>query len=168
MVKEKMNYTIQKSDEFLLIGQEIELTRFQSKNIQISIKFWRKFNSNLKKSYLSQAGNWIKFAVMVKREEKLFYYCSVPKKIEVPDGFIQKEMKSHKYLVVEHVGAMDKIYDTYREIYQNILPNSQYILAQDEFLHFEKYDHRFHWNGETSVIEIWIPIHEEKNPNLCE
>ncbi len=155
-----MNYTIQESDTFSLIGQEIELTNFQSKNIHISVQFWRTFNSNLKKLYLSQSGNWVKFAFMEKRDGKLFYYCAIPKKTVVPDEFIGKEIKSHKYLVVEHAGAMDKIYDTYKEIYQKILPNSQYILEQDEFLHFEKYDRRFHWNRENSIIEIWIPIQE--------
>ncbi|HAP8552898.1 TPA: transcriptional regulator, partial [Enterococcus faecium] len=27
-------------------------------------------------------------------------------------------------------------------------------------LHFEKYDYRFHWNSDNSVIEIWIPIQD--------
>ncbi|HAP8748024.1 transcriptional regulator, partial [Enterococcus faecium] len=26
--------------------------------------------------------------------------------------------------------------------------------------HFEKYDYRFHWNSDNSVIEIWIPIQD--------
>ncbi|HAP8558889.1 TPA: transcriptional regulator, partial [Enterococcus faecium] len=25
---------------------------------------------------------------------------------------------------------------------------------------FEKYDYRFHWNSDNSVIEIWIPIQD--------
>ncbi|HFP7950914.1 TPA: transcriptional regulator, partial [Enterococcus faecium] len=24
----------------------------------------------------------------------------------------------------------------------------------------EKYDYRFHWNSDNSVIEIWIPIQD--------
>lgn len=24
--------------------------------------------------------------------------------------------------------------------------------------YFEKYDHRFHWNREDSIIKIWMPI----------
>ncbi|MDE6969023.1 MAG: transcriptional regulator, partial [Eubacterium sp.] len=26
------------------------------------------------------------------------------------------------------------------------------------FLHFERYDYRFQWNRENSIIEIWLPI----------
>ncbi|MCI9066903.1 MAG: transcriptional regulator, partial [Lachnospiraceae bacterium] len=29
------------------MGQEVELTNYQKRNIQISTQFWRKFNSNL-------------------------------------------------------------------------------------------------------------------------
>ena len=33
---------------------------------------------------------------------------------------------------------------------------------QNEFLHFEKYDYRFHWNSSESIIEIWIPIQDKE------
>ncbi|MBO8462448.1 MAG: transcriptional regulator, partial [Firmicutes bacterium] len=33
-----------------------------------------------------------------------------------------------------------------------------YIPIKDIILHFEKYDYRFYWNSDNSVIEIWIPI----------
>ena len=95
---------------------------------------------------------------MERREEKLFYYCAIPKRVVVPDNFIQKEIKPHKYLVVEHIGSMDKIYSTYTRIYKEILPNSNYTPIQDDFKHFEKYDYRFHWNKVNSVIEIWVPV----------
>ena len=74
-----MKYTIRELETFSVIGQEVELTNYQKRNIQISTQFWRKFNSNLKKSYLSQSGNWIKYAFMERRNEKLFYFCSIPK-----------------------------------------------------------------------------------------
>ena len=68
-----MKYTIRELETFSVIGQEVEITNYQKRNIQISTQFWRKFNSNLKKSYLSQSGNWIKYAFMERRNEKLFY-----------------------------------------------------------------------------------------------
>lgn len=160
-----MNYTIKELGAFSIIGQEIELTNFQIRNIQISTQFWRKFNSNLKKSYLSQSGNWIKYAFMEKREGKLFYYCAIPKKAVVPECFTLKKIKPHRYLIVEHMGSMDKIYGTYRKVYQELLPNSNYVPIQDDFLHFEKYGYRFNWNREDSIIEIWIPIQDETNIN---
>ena len=153
-----MNYTICEIEAFSIIGQEIELTSSKRKNVQISTNFWRKFNNNLKRAYLSQSGNWVKYAFMERRNEKLFYYCAIPKRAIIPEGFTSKEITSHNYLVIEHVGAMDKIYDTYTKLYQEILPNMEYMLLQDDFLHFERYDYRFHWNKESSVIEIWLPI----------
>lgn len=153
-----MKYTIQEKEAFSVIGQEVELTKFQNKNIEISKRFWQKFNVSLKQSYLSQSGNWIKYVFMEKRDEKLFYYCAIPKKVFVPEGFISKEISPHRYLVVEHVGSINNIYRTYEEIYKNILPNEKYVVINEDFMHFEKYDYRFHWNKANSVIEIWIPI----------
>ena len=153
-----MNYIICETEAFSVIGQKVELTNFQKKNIKICTQFWREFNSNLKRAYLSQSGNWTKYAFMERRNEKLFYYCAIPRKTIVPDGFIAKEIAPHKYLVAEHVGAMGNIYETYKEIYQEILPNTEYVPLKDDFLHFERYDYRFHWNKENSIIEIWIPI----------
>lgn len=153
-----MKYTIREIEAFIVIGQEVELTNYQKRNIQISTQFWRKFNSNLKKSYLSQAGNWIKYAFMEKRNGKLFYFCAIPKRNIIPDNFLYKEIQAYKYLVVEHTGSMDKIYETYSKIYKELLPNTEYALLQKDFLHFERYDYRFHWNKESSIIEIWLPI----------
>ena len=126
-----MKYTIRELETFSVIGQEVELTNYQKRNIQISTQFWRKFNSNLKKSYLSQSGNWIKYAFMERRNEKLFYFCSIPKRNVVPNNFVYKEIQRYKYLVVEHIGSMDKIYETYGMIYQEILPQMEYIPLQE-------------------------------------
>ena len=57
-------------------------------------------------------------------------------------------------------GAMEKIYETYGKIYQEIIPNTPYTPIKNIILHFEKYDYRFHWNRDNSVIEIWIPIQD--------
>ena len=89
-----MNYTICEMDSFSVIGQKIELTNRQKENIKICVEFWREFNNNLKKAYLLQSGNWIKYAFMERREDRLFYYCAIPRKIVVPEGFVSKEIAS--------------------------------------------------------------------------
>ena len=155
-----MNYTICEMDSFSVIGQKIELTNRQKENIKICVEFWREFNNNLKKAYLLQSGNWIKYAFMERRNGKLYYFCSIPQRTITPEGFLYKKIPSYKYLVVEHIGAMDKIYETYGKIYQEIIPSTSYIPIKDIILHFEKYDYRFHWNSDNSVIEIWIPIQD--------
>ena len=153
-----MNYTLRKLEAFLVIGQEAELTQNQRKNVEISTRFWRTFNMKLKKDQLSQSGSWLKYAFMERKNGQLFYFCAIPFRGEVPNGFSLKEMKAHQYLVVEHQGPMFKIYETYGEIYQNFLPHTNYKPLKEDCIHFEKYDHRFHWNREDSIIEIWIPI----------
>lgn len=95
---------------------------------------------------------------MEKRAGKLYYFCAIPKRAVIPDDFLYKEIPAYKYLVVEHIGAMDKIYETYGKIYREIIPNLPYIPIKDSFLHFEKYDYRFRWNRNNSIIEIWIPV----------
>ena len=96
------------------------------------------------------------------KEEMENFIISVlfPKRAITPEGFLYKEIPSYKYLVVEHIGAMDKIYETYGKIYEEIIPSTSYIPIKDIILHFEKYDYRFHWNSDNSVIEIWIPIQD--------
>ena len=85
---------------------------------------------------------------MERKNGKLFYFCSIPKRNVVPDSFFYKEVPPCKYLVVEHIGSMGKIYETYGKVYQEILPNTNYIPLQENFLHFERYDYRFQWNIE--------------------
>lgn len=161
-----MNYRIQTLDEFLIIGQEIELTNSQRQNIQISTSFWRQFNTNLKTFHLSQSGHWIKYALMERRRGRLYYFCAIPQTSYIPHGFESRSIQSHQYMVVEHIGPMNQIYQTYGKIYEKILPESQYIPIKNDFIHFEKYDYRFHWNRNDSVIEIWIPVQDKNIDNI--
>lgn len=157
-IKNKYIYSIRQSDSITLIGQSVKLTKQKTTNIKISTQFWQTFNVNLKKSKLTQGGNWVKYAVMERKGNALFYYCAIPKQTTVPDGFEVKSLAEHTYLVVEHAGAMNKIYDTYTIIYQYLLPELNIKPVSDDFLHFERYDYRFHWNEDNSIIEIWVPI----------
>ena len=42
-----INFSIKELNAFAVIGQEVELTNYQKKNIQISTQFWRKFSFKL-------------------------------------------------------------------------------------------------------------------------
>ncbi len=158
-----MEYRIERLDAFTVVGQETKLTKFQKENVKLCKMFWKQFNHHIKKAYLHQSENWIKYAFMERKDDILVYYCAIPKKIVVPKEFSVKEIPPLQYLVVHHIGDMDKIYDTYHTVYKEIVPNSGYSLNQEYFLHFEKYDYRFYWNATNSVIEIWIPIKGEIN-----
>lgn len=155
-----MNYRIEELDSFIVIGQAIQLTTSQKKNIELSKRFWKQFNWEIKKAHLSQGSQWIKYAFMMRRNNQLYYYCALEKQEKVPDHFFSQQIIKQKYLVFEHIGHMDNIYNTYNYIYQQFIPFHPYTLNKNHFLHFEKYDYRFHWNKADSVIEIWIPIEE--------
>ena len=71
-----------------------------------------------------------------------------------------QEKPSYKSFVGDQICAMDQIYETYGKSYQEIITSTSYIPIKDIILHFEKYDYRFHWNSDNSVIEIWIPIQD--------
>jgi len=49
--------------------------------------------------------------------------------------------------------------------YKNILSNSDLTVehySKTGFIHFEKYDYRFHWDKLTSVIDIYLPINTNR------
>lgn len=153
-----MNYRIEELKGFSVIGQTTQLTNSQKSNIEISSEFWKQFNQNLKKGKLSQRGIWEKYAFTRRQDNSLLYICAVPRKEGTPGGFVTIHIQASKYLVFEHIGAMSEIYKTYNKIYREVLPLSGYSRKQIDFLHFEKYDSRFHWNALNSIIEIWVPI----------
>lgn len=155
---EMMKYEVRELSSFTVLGQEIQVCNSQKRNMQITTMFWKQFNQSLKKTGLSQSGNWVKYAFMQRRENQLFYFCAIPQGTQLPDSFITKKVPAYKYVVVEHLGTMDTIYQSYHKLYKQLLPKLGYTPLQDEFLHFEKYDHRFHWNRSNSVIEIWVPF----------
>jgi len=153
-----MTYRIEVLDDFSVVGQRIKLTGHQKDNLILAIDFWKKFNGQLKKNYLVQFGHWTKYAFMERTQQGLFYFCAVPKKVIVPNGFEEKRISGKQYLVATYVGKMADIYEAYEKLYKEILPNSGYQLDQEAFLHFEKYDERFKWQKDDSVIEIWVPV----------
>ena len=158
ILKDKFKYSIRQCAAFSLMGQAVKLTDQKTANIKICIQFWQHFNADLKKENLTQNRNWVKYAVMERINNDLIYTCAIPKKDYVPENFSVKHISAQSYLVVEHVGDMRNIYDTYTMIYHQLLPYLKIKPLSENFLHFEKYDNRFHWHRINSVIEIWVPI----------
>lgn len=89
-----MKYTIRELEAFSVIGQEVELTNYEKRNIQISTRFWRKFNDNLKKSYLSQSGNWIKYMKPAERFIKKYYSI---RSIPLQENFLHFERYDYRF-----------------------------------------------------------------------
>ncbi|WP_374956691.1 GyrI-like domain-containing protein [Marinilabilia salmonicolor] len=130
-------------------------------------KHWVHFNKELKKYNLNQGGgNWVKYGITFKSGERYFYLTAIPTNhLLFPDHFSYKEIPKGEYEIYSHHGSMENMKHTYVEIYKVILPKSN-LEIQDHtktgFIHFEKYDWRFHWNNPGSVIDIYLPL----NTNL--
>lgn len=153
-----IKYNIKEINSFELIGLEVEVPNSKIESIKVTKSFWKKFNLLLKNEKLNQnSGNWVKYAFMKRIENSLYYFISIPKINSFPDSFKHRLITTNKYLVVEHIGSIDNILNTYDIIYKEIIPKNNYILNQKDFLHFEKYDYHFNWS-QNSIIEIWIPI----------
>ena len=88
-----------------------------------------------------------------KEEMENFIILFYSPKNHYPRGFLYKEIPSYKYLVVEHIGAMDKIYETYGKIYEEIIPSTSYIPIK--ILSYTlKIRLSFHWNSDNSVLKF--------------
>lgn len=155
-----MKYQIMELEEFTVIGSRYELSKSLSNNIKLAHNHWKNFNMKLKNNKLYLGDNWCKYAFIEKIENKIFYYISIPKKGYIPDKFIEKKILRGKYLKVEHIGNMSKLKDTINYVYNEIIPQNNILVESRQFVYFEKYDYKFHWNREDSVIEIYIPILE--------
>jgi predicted transcriptional regulator YdeE len=150
-------------ENILTCGLSVEITTSQSQNFVIIRDHWVKFNAELKRLNLKQSGgNWEKYGITYKINEKYFYLASVPffEQI-VPDNFVYKEIPKGEYVFFVHTGKMDEIKSTIYNIYKKELPNSGLNIehySKTGFIHFEKYDFRFQWNNSNSIIEIYLPL----------
>ena len=144
-------------------GLQIELTNSQTENFEIIKNHWKIFNAELKKYNLIQNnGNWEKYGITIKTDEKYFYLTTIPQnKMFFPEHFIYKEIPKGEHEVFIHSGKMENFKQTIYNIYKNILPSKNLTVehySKTGFIHFEKYDYRFHWDKPTSEIDIYLPV----------
>lgn len=75
---------------------------------------------------------------------------------EIPAGMVTKTIPAAKYAVFTHKGNLDKLGETYNNIYQKWLPESGCEIAGSYC--FELYDSRFNSTGEDSELDIYTPV----------
>ncbi|MBW6513185.1 MAG: GyrI-like domain-containing protein [Candidatus Syntrophosphaera sp.] len=75
---------------------------------------------------------------------------------DVPAGMESLLIPASDHAVFEHLGTLENLQQTYHFIYNQWLPQSEYVMlgSQD----FELYDQRFKYGLPDSVMEIWIPV----------
>ncbi len=58
-----------------------------------------------------------------------------------------------------HKGSMSTIRKTINEIYSSAIPKSHFEINRNRsMIHFERYDSKFNWNRQDSVVELYVPI----------
>lgn len=153
-----MDFEILSKDKIQVSGLSVELTSSQKENYRIIRKHWTRFNADLRNRKIVQGQNWEKFGVTFKKSGSYFYLTSIPNISEL-SGFESIELPSGNYARFQHVGNMEQIKTTINTIYRQVIPESDLKIDKNrEVIHYEYYNHRFHWNRIDSIIEIFLPL----------
>jgi AraC family transcriptional regulator len=158
-------YTIVPVKNKKLYGLSVELTKSQNHNYIIINNFWKYFNAKLRSFDLpKKAGEkWEKYGITYKIENIYKYFCGIPVENEyVNNNFEEYKISEGNYAVFQHKGPMYNLKETLFTIYKKNIPENNLILNQLEYFHFELYNHKFKWNNKDSIIEIHIPINNNK------
>lgn len=148
-----------------LIGYKTELTKSNNLNFQIISKHWKYFNQVLYqiKGHSSSSVNWVKYGVAYKENGKYYYLASIPYKLKCcyPLNMTRINIPNGYYALFNHKGKMIDISKTLSCIFKLEIPANNLIIKNIGIfgiIYFEKYDKKFHWNREDSIIEIFVPI----------
>ena len=137
---------------------ETEITTFHQKNSSIISDHWKKFNVLFRVNKIKFDSEWEKFGITIKTNNQYFYQCAFQsescisrfKQTSIPDGNFAK---------FNHTGPLYLLSKTINQIYKKIIPVS--LLDIDlgrSLIHYERYDSKFNWNNQNSVIEIYVPL----------
>ena len=151
---------INKLEKIELIGIKTELTKSQSINFQIIQNHWKKFNQLMHPIKKQNSQNWLKYGLTFKENGKYFYLTAIPYQSDyrISDNFIRLTIPASNFATFEHHGKLSLLPDTIKHIFKNILPNNNFNPNIEGLIYFEKYDNRFHWNKNNSVIELYISL----------
>lgn len=139
-------------------GLQTEITRSQQENYRIIRTHWRNFNTHLRARDLKRTKNWEKFGIITHINDKYSYLSAIKKTAEIP-GFKSYTIAGGEFAKFCHQGNLESIRFTILDIYKNKIPRANYKIDLDRALiHFEHYDHRFHWDRKDSIIEIYVPL----------
>ena len=157
-----MTPSIKNSSEKKLIGKRLKMTYSENKTFEL----WRNFMPRRNEITNKVNNDFISLQIYDSSFDFVnFSYNSIFEKwalIEVYDfDNIPNEMetftlKEGLYAVFIHIGDSSTAEKTFRFIFEEWLPNSEYVL--DFRPHFEVLGDKYKKNDPTSEEEIWIPI----------
>ncbi len=154
--------SIKTLSEKKLIGMPLKMTYAENKTFQL----WSRFMPRRKEIENAVSNDFI--SLQIYDESFDFVNFSFNKEfekwalIEVSDyNFVPNEMekltlKEGLYAVFINIGDISTAEKTFRFIFEEWLPNSEYVL--DNRPHFEVLGSKYKKDDPTSEEEIWIPI----------
>ena len=148
-------------ESFPIIGIELNTTTQDGKNFVEIPRFWEKvmqqgqIDSIPNKKY---PGTVLGICLDFQKNGSFSYIigAEVTHTENTPDDMVSKTIPAARYAVFTACGKMPgAIQDTFKYIYQEWLPNSEYRHAGSA--DFELYDERSH-GGESAEVDIYIPV----------
>ncbi|KPA10855.1 Bacterial transcription activator, effector binding domain protein [Candidatus Magnetomorum sp. HK-1] len=151
-----MNYEIIELLKLNISYFETEITRSHNANAQIISSHWKKFNTLLRVNNVNLGPNWQKFGITLKSNDTYKYQCAYQTDTPIPQ-FETSIIPSGKFAKFNHVGPINLIRNTINNIYQLAASESLFeVNGRSGILHFEKYDSKFDWNSDKSIVEIYL------------
>ena len=151
-----------KINDFSVYGITAELTTSQTENSKIISRHWRKFNRHLPNKNLWQGKGWVKYGITKKVEDKYFYMAAIESNVTIASLEIDT-INTGEFIRFQHVGSLERIKLTISDIYRNVIPvQGIKINSNRALVHYERYDYRFNWNDQNSIIDIYVPVDNRK------
>jgi len=139
---------------------ETEITHSHNANATIISNHWKKFNALLRANNVNLGENWQKFGITLKSNDKYKYQCAYQTDSPIPQ-FKTSIIPFSKFAKFNHIGPINLISKTINYIYKVAIPElSLGVDGKRRILHYEKYDSRFNWNSNKSIVEIYLPLND--------
>ncbi len=153
-----MKYEVLRLSQISVCYSQTELTSSHSQNFLIIRRHWMKFNNLLRINKVKLGFNWEKYAITKKYNDQYYYQCAFPSTTHLRQ-FEFTIIPAGNYMKFNHKGSMSTIRKTINEIYSSAIPKSHFEINRNRsMIHFERYDSKFNWNRQDSVVELYVPI----------
>jgi predicted transcriptional regulator YdeE len=137
---------------------ETQLTTSLQNNFLIIQSHWKKFNTLLRINEIKFDSEWEKFGITIKTENQYFYRCAFYSESRIPQ-FEHSHIPAGSYAKFTHTGPLYSLSKTINQIYKTIIPSSPLDIDLNRLvIHYERYDSRFNWNNQNSIIEIYVQL----------
>ena len=154
-----MQPTIIKLDKMTIVGLSTLTTSMTHRFIS---NLWDRFDdhSNEVTEILEHdAYIGVSFNMLEDKTDFIYYYMAgliVNDISNIPEGMSFKIINRQKYAKFTHIGPLSKLEQTYKMIYENWLPDSDFVYADG--CEIQWYDERFKAEEQDSEFDIYVPI----------